>query len=79
MRVSEDEDRLPVQTGETTKLEKPELAEPVKRWERQTAALGKDMHMELSKPWISETAQDSRQTLNEASLDTGDVAAPNEQ
>ena len=66
MRVRKDQGRQPVETGETTEPEKPGLAETVERWERQSAVLGEDVPLELSKPWLSETAQGSRQTLNEA-------------
>ena len=66
MKLREDQNGRLVEAGETTEAGKLGLAETVERWERQTAVLGEDMKLRLTKACVSGTGMDSRQTLREA-------------
>ena len=65
-KLRKDQNRRLVETDETTECGKLGLAEAVARSERQTAGLGEDMELGLTKACISGDGIDSRQTLNEA-------------
>ncbi len=66
MKLRRDKNGGLVETGETTGTGKLGLAERVERSERQTAGLGEDMELGLTKACLSGDGMDSRQTLNEA-------------
>ena len=66
MKLRRDQNGGLVETGETTGAGKLGFAETVERSERQTAGLGEDMELGLTKACISGDGIDSRRTLNEA-------------
>ena len=65
-KLRKGQNRRLVETDETTECGKLGLAETVARSERQTAGLGEDMELGLTKACISGDGIDSRQTPNEA-------------
>ena len=66
MKLREDQNGSLVEAGETTEAGKLGLAETVECWEHQTAVLGEDMKLRLTKACVSGAGMDSRQTLREA-------------
>ena len=66
MKVSEDWNRRLVETDEATETKKLGRAKTVEPSEGQTAVLGGNVKLRPTKPCVSETDMDSRQTWNEA-------------